>query len=128
MHVKNFDEWNRVKKEIDSITTDIKPHKREVWWASLGLNIGSEQDGRGDTFERPVLILTRLSNNTFYVAPLSTKCKHIVFHKELQHDNVKGFVLLDQIKVIDKKRLKRKIGKVDAGYFESLVTQFKGLF
>lgn len=107
---------------------NIKPHKREIWWVSFGINVGSEQDGRGNNFERPVLIIKRLSSNMYYVLPISTKSKRIDLHKPIVHDTVKGYVLLDQMKAIDKKRLQRKIGKLDTVQFTDITTTFKNLF
>lgn len=72
---KNFDIWNTYKKEIeDNPRTDFV-NKRDIWWCSLGVNIGSEQDGVGEHFERPVVVLRKLSSTTFIVLPLTTKKK-----------------------------------------------------
>jgi hypothetical protein len=42
-YAKDFDHWN------DAEPSAVQPidfvNERQVWWASLGINIGSEQDG-----------------------------------------------------------------------------------
>lgn len=44
---KDFDGWNIKKKEINS-----KFHKppmfkeRDIWWISVGINVGFEEDGK----------------------------------------------------------------------------------
>lgn len=64
---KNFDYWNDLKKGIDK--TEIVPEKfpkeREVWMSSLGQNIGYEQNGSGNNFIRPVLVIKKFNNQMF---------------------------------------------------------------
>ena len=73
----DFDIWNDVKKKIQD-KKDAKqkfPKEREVWMSSLGKNIGYEQNGSGDQFSRPVLIIKKFNNQMFWAIPLSTKQK-----------------------------------------------------
>ena len=44
---KDFDDWNKNKKVINDDNENKLYHTRELWWCSLGLNVGSEQDGTG---------------------------------------------------------------------------------
>lgn len=39
---------------------EILFYEREIWWCSLGVNIGFEQDGTNDLFERPVLVIKKI--------------------------------------------------------------------
>ncbi|PJF32835.1 MAG: hypothetical protein CUN57_03820, partial [Phototrophicales bacterium] len=63
---KDFDNWNVKKKSIH--TDDKAPfcHEREVWWCSLGVNVGFEQDGTGKNYDRPVVILRSFNKNVFF--------------------------------------------------------------
>jgi hypothetical protein len=54
---KDFDRWNERKKIIHDSGENKLYHAREIWWCSLGVNIGSEQDGDNENYTRPVLIL-----------------------------------------------------------------------
>jgi mRNA interferase MazF len=125
---KDFDTWNVYKKQIHKQERLVNFHEREIWWSSFGLNIGSEQDGRGDTFERPVLILKKLSKRTSIILPLSTKQKIEKFQSPIVHESIEGYALLDQIKVIDQKRLIRKVGTLDKEQFTLTVCKLKALF
>jgi len=118
--MKDFDKWNKVKKQINNLDDRKYVKIREIWWCSLGINIGQEQDGRDDNFERPILIIQTLSPKTFLAAPLSTKKKLEKFQSEVTHDSVKGFALLDQIRVLDTNRLKRKIGRISKDEFKQI--------
>lgn len=54
---KDFDAWNENKKRLHVEGENKLYHKQEVWWCSLGVNVGFEQDGTGIDGQRPVLIL-----------------------------------------------------------------------
>ena len=47
---KDFDKWNIIKKQVNTkeVIRDLFFYEREVWWCSLGLNVGYEQDGKND--------------------------------------------------------------------------------
>jgi mRNA interferase MazF len=124
---KNFDIWNTYKKEIeDNPRTDFV-NKRDIWWCCLGVNIGSEQDGVGEHFERPVIVLRKLSSTTFVVFPLSTKKKLEDFQYEITINGIIAYVLLDQIKVVDLRRFVRKMGYMNKIDFENVVEKFISL-
>lgn len=54
--LKDFDKWNRYKKVIDNNDRIVNFHEREVWWVSVGINVGSEQDSYSENFGRPVIL------------------------------------------------------------------------
>jgi mRNA interferase MazF len=116
-YFKDFDGWNIIKKNIDrkELDIDFYYYQREVWWCSLGLNIGTEINGKSDKFERPILIIKKFNKNQFLGLPLTTKNKIGIYYKILNYitvDNVNrvGFLNLSQLKVISSKRLIRKLG------------------
>ena len=125
--MKDFDGWNKEKKSVHNNGTQKLFHEREIWWASFGINIGREQDGRGDNFERPVVIIKTLSPDTFICLPLSTKKRLPGFQSSVIHEEIHGFALLDQIRVIDSKRLLRKIGTMTQEEFIILKEKMKKL-
>lgn len=53
---QRFVAWTRLKIRIHLSEKDVYFREGEMWWASLGANIGHEQDGKNETFERPILI------------------------------------------------------------------------
>ena len=62
---KDFDKWNLEKKSIHSNQEFPFYNEREIWWCSLGVNVGFEQDGTGQKFDRPVLVIKGFNKNTF---------------------------------------------------------------
>ena len=65
---KDFDTWNEEKKGLEIVAPDtLIFHEREIWWSSIGLNVGDEEDGKNDLFERPVLVLRKFNNKVAWV-------------------------------------------------------------
>ncbi len=126
---KDFDNWNKKKKTIHNNGENKLYHTRELWWCSLGVNIGSEQDGSGEKYDRPVLILKGLSKQTCIVLPLTSSGE---LHKmripigEVQGE--KASVIISQIRTVDTKRLIYKIGFLDKDIFIEITKTIKSLF
>ena len=125
---KNFDDWNKKKKITDA--EECRPYiVREIWWCSLGLNIGYEQNGYGEEFLRPVVIIRGLGASICVAVPLTTSVsKHplrvpvgIVQEKE-------AVALVSQLRVIDTRRLVEKIGFLDKDIFEQIRKTARSLF
>ena len=114
---KDFDGWNTIKKKVNKIEFLDFIHERELWWCSLGVNVGFEQDGKHDNFERPVLILKKFSNYIALVVPISTKVKNRPYHFPYMHDGQEYSALLPQLRLISTKRLLRKIYMMDSAIF-----------
>lgn len=120
--------WNSYKKVIQKIDPfAITFSEREVWWCALGKNIGDEEDGKNELFERPVLILRKFSKHTAIVLPLTTKGKSdLPFYYKLSTGD-ESFVILSQVRLISSKRLLRKIYRLGRGEFGSVKKKLKEL-
>lgn len=126
--MKKFDEWNEVKKQVDIRSNIIQFKEREVYWASVGENVGFEQNGKGVDFARPVLIIKKLNKNLFFGVPLSTQSRAGSFFFEFELLlNQKSTALLVQAKVYDAKRLAKKIGMIKEEDFKLLKDDLKNL-
>lgn len=126
---KDFDKWNKEKKLVDkkSINRDLFFYPREIWWCSAGLNIGVEADGKNENFERPVLIIKKFNAEMIWVLPLTTREKQNKYHYKLEHENIKSWVILSQIKTISTKRLLRKIGSISVSDFGEVSSRVQSL-
>ena len=104
-------EWTKLKIRI-YLSSDIKFYfkERQIWWASLGANIGFEQDGKNDKFERPVLIFKKFNKYMAWCLPLTSKPKEGKYYYWFNYKDQRGTILLSQIRAISSKRLIRKIG------------------
>lgn len=128
MSDQKFDSWTIQKKQLQTIDhTGIVFSEREIWWCALGKNIGDEQDGKNELFERPVLILRKFSKHTALVAPLTTMGKiDLPFYHKLASDE-ESFLILSQVRLISTKRLLRKIYKLGRGEFNIAKEKLKSL-
>ena len=125
---QDFDKWNIEKKKSHASDGGKFYNEREVWWCSLGLNVGFEQNGKGDDFARPVLIVKGFSKQVCIVLPLTTSTKKSPFHFYIGKINGKDAQLItSQIKLIDAKRLINKIDVVDKEIFEEVRKTVKDL-
>jgi len=108
---KDFDNWNEKKKELSNLER-VYFHKGEIWFTSIGKNIGDEEDGKNSTFERPILIIRKFNNNIFLGVPLtSNEIKEgKYYHKLISY--VGSIAILSQVRLFDAKRLLRLMGKV----------------
>lgn len=115
---KDFDKWNEVKKHIDF--RDVGPfcNTREIWWCSLGLNVGSEEDGKNDLYERPVLVIKVFNRHILRAVPLTGRQKDDEYHVGISYNGRSGSVILSQMKTISSKRLSRKLCRLDKKQFE----------
>ena len=85
-------------------------NEREVYWCSLGENVGDEENGKGDVFRRPVLVFKKFNNNIFWGMPMSTKSKESIYYMKVTLKDVEQSVILSQLRLLDTKRLDTKIG------------------
>jgi len=105
----NFYKWCDLKSKINSFNKEnVFFKEREVWYCYLGLNIGFEQNGKGDNFLRPILILRKFNKHLFVGLPLTTKIKTNYFYYKIYYNKKEQCVILSQIRSIDSKRLKNK--------------------
>jgi mRNA interferase MazF len=124
---KKFDDWNEIKKDIDIREKIITPKEREVYWVSIGENIGYEQNGKGDIFSRPVLILKRFSRNIFFGIPLSTQTKEgNWFYNFTFLDNPTNAIVV-QGRLYDTKRLENRLGMIGKDDFVNIKKKMREL-
>lgn len=125
--MKNYDAWNSVKKELDSLDNKVFFKEREIFWMSIGENIGFEQNGKGEIFSRPVLIVKKFSKNIFYGIPLSTKIKDGTFFYAFEFQGKMSNALLVQGRLFDSKRLENKMGMIEKDEFSLLKVKLREL-
>jgi mRNA interferase MazF len=110
---KDFDKWNEKKKSIHTRKKQVLFNEREVWWCSLGVNVGFEMDGKNELFERPVLVLRKFSKLSLLVLPLTSREKEGKYYYTLpEHKGITSRVILSQFRLISSKRLIRKVRKI----------------
>ncbi len=108
-----FNEWNEEKKKLHrNKKYELVFHEREIWWCSLGKNLGDEQDGKNASFERPVIVIKKFNSRIAWVVPMSTKMKNGKYYHSIFHNKAEKSVILSQLRLTSIKRFKRFIGKI----------------
>ena len=104
--------------------------EREVWWTALGVNIGFEQDGKGEEFRRPVLILKKYNKYLVLVVPLTTKIKKdnkYYVNCSIMNDTIPRMAIVSQVRPIDTKRFIDKLGVADEDSFIKIKNTIKAM-
>ena len=111
--VKEIKNWLELKIKIWPEKKEIIFKRGEIWWCSLGFNVGEEIFGKGNKFTRPVLIFKKFTSNSFLGLPLTTHGRKGSWYVEVKvRGNTKQWVLLNQARILDKKRLTNKIDDI----------------
>lgn len=117
---KDFDGWNEVKKKTDSEERRLYT-VREIWWCRFGVNVGTEQDGRGEWYVRPCIILRGFGPDACLVVPLTTSVrKHLLRVSVGLVEGREARANLSQMRVVDTRRLERKIGFLGKEIFTNI--------
>jgi len=80
---KDFDTWNTKKKDIQEDEPNRRYHERDIWFCSLGVNVGFEQDGTGSNFDRPIVVVKGFNANTFFAVALTGRKREGKYYQYL---------------------------------------------
>lgn len=118
---KDFTQWHNKKTKVHQSESRVFFHEREVWWCRIGINIGYEQDGKGDNFARPAVIFKKFNNEVCWIIPLSTKIKKGKFYIPIDlEDKTERVAIISQLRLIDAKRLYQKIGVLSGANYKKV--------
>jgi mRNA-degrading endonuclease toxin of MazEF toxin-antitoxin module len=120
---KDFERWHFEKEKINQSDVRSLFNEREIWFCAIGANVGSEQDGKGDHFLRPVLVFKKFNDEIFWGIPLTHSPKRDKYYFSLR-ENPHSTAILSQIRLLDAKRLQWRMGRVDVRTFTALQHTF----
>ena len=128
--MKDFTRWSQMKEQLDALDRKYIPifHEREIWWCSVGLNVGYEVYGKGSAYRRPVLILKKHNKFTFYGLPLGSTTKQNSYHHPITINQRRGSILLSQGRTYSGNRLSNRIVKLPESQFEMIVQAYKNQY
>ena len=128
---KTFENWNKLKINLNETEKNINFHEREIWYISMWENIWFEQNWKWENFLRPVLVLKKLGNMFWTVAMISKGKDNNFYYKindlDLQNPKYKdsSYLILSQVKVMDKKRFFENVGMVHKDEFKKIQEKLK---
>jgi mRNA interferase MazF len=114
---KDFWKWHDLKTKIERKDQPPLFHEAEIWWSSLGVNVGVEEDGKNDLFERPILIFRKFNKDMFLGLPMSSIRKFGKYNYSIFVHGYERTILLSQIRTLSAKRLIRRAGKLQRKKF-----------
>jgi mRNA-degrading endonuclease toxin of MazEF toxin-antitoxin module len=117
-------DWWRLKCLLQNKDAKGAFYEGEVWWCSMGLNIGEEVYGKGIYFTGPVLVFKKLTKNSFLALPFTGSEKHGSWYIPIDLPNRRSSIMLNQARIVDKKRLRSKITDLDIVDFHQIKTRF----
>jgi mRNA interferase MazF len=126
---KDFDKWNKKKKQLDA--GKYQPpfvSEGEIWWASVGENVGSEIGGKSDLFSRPVIIFKKLAHGFYFVIPTTSQERKGSWYVTFRHRKKQMTACLQQARAIDYRRLSSKLGTLDDEDFVKILEGFEILY
>jgi mRNA interferase MazF len=126
---KKFDIWNEIKKQTDERADRLLYKKREIRWCKLGVNVGYEQDGTGEGFSRPVLIIKDFNQHVCLAVPLTTSQKKNPYHVKIGFidGQIESSAIISQLRLIDTKRLYTKVTMLDEEKFNDVIKAIKDM-
>lgn len=119
IYIKDYDSWNIKKKRLDTriLPMDFFFLEREVWWAAIGINIGREEDGKNAKFERPVLVLNKISYDSLLIAPYTSTVSEDGDNHTTVFKSKTYSIMLGQLRTISANRLLRLMYRMEENEF-----------
>jgi mRNA interferase MazF len=129
-----FDEWNEKKKILhnrDIFYIDDEGKKRskilfkegEIWWASVGKNIGWESYGKWANFARPIYIFRKFSSDSFLAIPMTSRLKEWTWYLPIEFKWMKRILILPQMKYMSANRLLEKMADIPENSLEKYIDE-----
>jgi len=131
--MKKYDEWNEIKKSTQCSKRKLGIKPRDIFWAKIGQNIGSEEYGKNGNFTRPVIIIRKLTSDLFIGVPLTSTLKSNDYFHSFEYENktnglTKNSAMILQLRTFSIKRLMNKTGVINKEDFDIVVEKSQGLF
>lgn len=117
--IQIFANWTKLKIRVHASEKRMSFKEAEIWWASLGQNVGVEANGKNIKFERPIIILKKFNSKSFLEIPLSSQPKTGIYYLELKDEfGISSFANLSQIRLMSSNRLIRNIRELPKTDFD----------
>jgi mRNA-degrading endonuclease toxin of MazEF toxin-antitoxin module len=120
-----FDKWNKIKQKV-SKKEPIQFKQGEIYFMSVGENIGYEIYGHGELFLRPVLVYRKLSSTAFVGIPLTSKQREGNYYFTFKYTTkTLSTACINQIRTFDIRRNKYYDGYINVKDFTRLRDKVK---
>ena len=128
LHPDAFDRWNEMKKRRHR-SAPLKFKEGEIFFLSVGMNVGGEVYGKGEAFLRPVLVFRKTGRTTFYGIPLTSRLKEGDYFVTFSYKKGKNSTaLLHQMRLFDIRRARYFSGRIKKSDFGRVKAKIGELF
>ena len=117
--MKDYGAWHELKSKVEDRPTKFFK-EAEVWWCAVGLNIGFEEDGKNDNYERPVLVFRKFNKNMFWGLPMTSVQREGKFYYSFSFKSRISTIMISQLRTLSSKRLVRHMGNISNDIFEEV--------
>ncbi len=125
--IKHFSIWMPLKEKIHYASREWKFREREIWWMAIGENVGTEINGKGNNFLRPILIIRKYGPGGFFGVPLSSQKHKGMWYTNFKLKDSEQCALLSQAGSFCSYRLYGYIGRVLKNDFEEIISELERL-
>ena len=126
--VKRFDQWIELKESLHNKKNFPHFNEGEVWWVSVGENIGREINGKSTLFSRPMVVYKKLSRELFLGIPTTSQDRIGTWYVPVTYSTHKVTAVLSQVRTIDNRRLSSRIGQLNSDNFSKIKQGFTSLY
>jgi mRNA-degrading endonuclease toxin of MazEF toxin-antitoxin module len=122
-------EWCKVQITLrDAKRTSRLFNEREVWWCSIGLNVGDEEFGKGPRFIRPVLVFKKFTKSSFFAIPITGTVRSGSWYVSMDLPRQQSSLMLNQGRVLNSMRLINKMTTLSNQQFNAVKKKFIELY
>ncbi len=116
-----------VRRPVAVPSPPARPVRGEIWLAALDPTVGGEIQKT-----RPCVIISPPEMHdhlrTVLVGPMTTGSRPAPFRIPVRFADKSGLILLDQIRALDKQRLIKRLGVIDAGTLRTTLDTLQAVF
>jgi len=124
--MNEFDKWNKIKQKIhNKWQKQFYVKQREIWYINLWINIWDEENWKNNDFRRPVLVLKKVWSLYLCLSMTSKGKDENYFYYKFKNNS---YVILSQVKSIDRKRFLDKYETMDKQNFKEIKKRLKTMW
>jgi mRNA interferase MazF len=117
-------EWCKVVIFLRGKDKKVLFKEGEIWWCSIGMNVGVEVYGKGRKFERPVLILKKFNSSFFFGIPITSQVKKGIWYAPIYFGEAEAMAMLSHARPFDAIRLTKRMGTLTEENFREIQGAF----
>jgi mRNA interferase MazF len=125
--LKNILEWSYTKYIINTKDNSASVRERQIYWCSLGYNVGHEENGKGFKHRRPVLVFKKFNERLFWGIPMTTKIKDNIYYTKVKVGDLEQSAMISQMRIMDANRIIEPMERMSETEFKKVKESIKNI-